>query len=97
MTGELLSQVLAVTIERKDGLPCGVCGGRHVETMRELEIDEPACTCRCCHGALVEMVEADCPDLITTRAGVGIVTAAAFGEAVRRMEAEVASLEGDAA
>jgi len=41
--------------------------------------------------------EADYPDLITTRGGVRVVTAAAFNEVLRGMEAEIASLERDAA
>ena len=96
MTGQRLPDILAAKIERKDGLPCGGCGGHHVESMQELESSEH-CTCRCCHGALVEVFEADYPDLIITRGGVRVVTAAAFDEMLRRMEAEIASLEKDAA
>jgi hypothetical protein len=95
MTGERLPEILAATIERKDGLPCGACGGRHVESMNELENGEPACTCQCCHDALVEMIEADFPDLVTTRGGVRIVTQAAFDEAIRRMKGEIVSMEFD--
>ncbi len=93
MIGERLPDILATTIERKDGLPCGRCGGHHVETAEELLSAEVACTCRCCHGALAEMIEADYPDLVTTRGGVRVVTQAAFAEMIRRLEAEVASLE----
>jgi hypothetical protein len=96
MSGGRLSEILATTIERKDGLPCGCCGGRHVESKQET--GEQACKCRCCgYGGLAELLEADFPDLITTRGGVRVVTEAAFAEATRRLEAEIASLESDAA
>lgn len=94
---DCLSDILAATIERKDGLPCGCCGGHHVETVQELESVERACTCRCCHGAHAESFAADFPDLVTTRGGVRVVTEAAFAEGLRRMEAEIAALEKDAA
>ncbi len=97
LTPEPLSAILATRIEREDGLPCGRCGGCHVETWREMESAEHPCTCWCCHGALVEMVEGQYPDLITTVDGVRVVTNAAFGEAIRRIEAEIASLERVAA
>jgi|ERR1039458_7177123 hypothetical protein len=97
MIGERLPEILAVTIERKDRLPCGVCGGHHVESMKELESSEHPCTCRCCHGPLVEQIAADFPDLVTTRGGVRVITAAAMNEAIRRMEAQIAQLEGDIA
>jgi hypothetical protein len=98
MTGERLPEILAATIERKDGLPCTVCGGRHVESKHELEGGEHACICRCCgYGGLADLFEADFPDLIAVRGGVRIVTEAAMAEALRLMEAEIASLEKDAA
>jgi hypothetical protein len=97
MTGERLPEILAAEIERKDRLPCGGCGGRHVESMKELKDSDQPCTCRCCHGALVEMIEADFPDAITTRGSVRVVTQAAVNESIRRMEAEIASLEKGAA
>lgn len=86
-----------MTIEREDGLPCGCCGGRHVQTANELKSEEHPCMCPCCHGALAELVEADFPDLVTTRGGVRVITENALREAIRRMEAEIASLERDAA
>lgn len=92
MAGEIAG-VLAATIERKDGLPCGCCSGRHVESKQELDSDEQACICRCCgYGGLAEMFEADFPDLITTRGGVRVVTQAAVEESIRRMEAEISAL-----
>jgi hypothetical protein len=98
MTGERLSEILAAKIERKDGLPCACCGGRHVESREELKTGEQACVCRCCgYGGLAELFEADFPDLITVRGGVRVVTEAAMAEALRRLEAEIASLEKDAA
>ncbi len=92
MTGQRLPDMVAAKIERKDGLPCGGCGGHHVESMKELESSEHPCTCRCCHGALVEMVEAHFPDLVTTCEGARVVSAAAFAEMIRRLEAEIASM-----
>ncbi len=97
MIGVQLSEIIAVTIERDGGLPCGGCGGQHVETMQEWERCEHPCTCRCCIGVLDELIEAEYPDLITTRGGVRVVTRAAFHEMLRRMEAEIGSLEKDAA
>jgi hypothetical protein len=88
-----LSDNLATSIERKDGLPCGRCGGRHVETRQELESVEAVCTCPCCHGPWGEMFETEYPDLITTRGGLRVITQAAFDEAIRRMEAEIGWLE----
>ena len=96
MTGTRFSEILATTIERKDGLPCGRCGGRHVETVEELRRAETVCSCPCCHSPWVEEFEADFPDLITIRDGVRVVTQAALDEAIRRMEADIASLERDA-
>jgi hypothetical protein len=93
MTQGRLPDILAAKIERKDQLPCGCCGGRHVETVQELDSAEPPCTCRCCHRPWGEMFEADFPDLITIRGGVRVVTEAAMHEAIRRMEAEIAQLE----
>jgi hypothetical protein len=94
----LLSETMAVTFEREGRLPCGRCGGRHVESMEELESGEEACICRCCgYGELWELFEADFPDLIITRGGVRVVTHAAVEESIRRLEAKIASLEGDAA
>jgi hypothetical protein len=92
-----LPDILATTIERKDDLPCGRCGGRHVETLQELERTEMACACPCCHGPWGKMFEADFPDLIITRGGVRVVTQAAFDEMLRRLEAEIAQLERDIA
>jgi hypothetical protein len=63
--------------------------------MQEMASVERACTCRCCHGAHAESLAADFPDLVTTRGGVRIITEAALNEAIRRMEAEIASLEGE--
>ncbi len=97
MTGPNLADIVAVTIERKAGLPCGGCGGRHIETVQELESVETVCTCPCCHGPWGEMFEADFPDLVITRGGARVITEAAMNEAIRRMEAEIASLERDAA
>lgn len=88
-----LPESLATTIERMDGLPCGRCGGRHIETVQELESVETVCACPCCHGPWGEVFEARFPDLITTRHAVRVVTAAAMDEAIRRMEAEFNSLD----
>lgn len=93
MTGECLSEILAVAIERKDGLPCGRCSGRHIETVQELESVQTICTCPCCHGPWGVMFEAEFPDLIVTRGGVRVITQPAMAEAIRRMEAEIASIE----
>jgi len=94
MAGERLPEILAAKIERKDELPCGRCGGRHVKTMHdELESGEQACLCRCCHGAFAEWFEADFPDLIISRGGVRVITVTALNEAIRRMEAEIALLD----
>jgi hypothetical protein len=88
-----LSEIIAVTIERESGLPCDSCGGRHVETMQELEGEPTACTCRCCYGVWGELVAAEHPDLVITCGGVRVITEAAFAEVLCRLEAEVASLE----
>jgi len=61
--------------------------------VQELESAEDACRCPCCCGAWVELFEAEDPDLITTRGGVRVVTEAAIAETIRRLEAEIASLE----
>jgi len=98
MAGGRLPEILAAQIERKDELPCGICGGRHVKTMQEeLESGERVCLCRCCQGAFAERFVADFPDLIITRGGVRVITEAALNEAIRRMEAEIARLERDIA
>jgi hypothetical protein len=93
VTPECLPAILAMTIEREDGLPCGCCGGRHVGTAQELNSEEHPCACWCCHGALADVIEADFPDLVTTSGGVRIITQAACEEAIRRMEKEIVSME----
>jgi hypothetical protein len=92
-----LTELLAATIERTDGLLCGACGGRHVASVAELErADDRVCRCECCRGVvhkhLVDHIEAEHPDLIATRGGHRVVTAAAMSELMRRMRADVASL-----
>jgi small ligand-binding sensory domain FIST len=93
MAGSRLSEILALTIERKDALLCGCCGGHHVETVQELSGVQRACSCTCCHGPWFESFEADFPDLIITRGRDRVITQAALEEAIRRMEAEIASRE----
>ena len=93
-----LPSVLAATIERRAGLECGDCGGRHLTTTAELHEAAGACRCECCRSVwdawCVDLFTRQHADLITTtRSGQRIVTRAAFLEARRRMEAELAELE----
>lgn len=97
MIGERLPDTLATTIEREGGLSCGCCGGHHVETMQEWRTCEHPCLCRCCNDFFGESFEADFPDLIVIRGGVHVVTEVACAEAIRRLEAEITSLEGTTA
>lgn len=93
MSGHLLVETLAATIEREDGLSCGGCGSRHVETVADLDGAGDACSCECCLGVWGASFAAEFPDLVTTRHGRRVITRAAFFEAMRRLEAEIASLE----
>ena len=97
MTGERLPEILATTIERKDGLPCGACDGRHVETLQDWRACKQPCICPCCNRAFGASFAAEHPDPITIRGGVRVITEAAIEESIRRLEAEIASLEKDGA
>jgi hypothetical protein len=97
VTPECLPAILAMTIEREDGLPCGCCGGRHVETMQEWRTCEHPCLCRCCDSLFGEWFESEFPDLVTIRGRVHVITEVACAQAISRLEAEPTSLEEDAA
>jgi hypothetical protein len=90
--------VAAATIERRGDLPCGGCGGRHVSTGAEYKSTEDPCRCECCIDAgresLGEWIEAEHPDLVTIQRGRRVISRAAVDEAMRRLEAEIASLDG---
>lgn len=93
----LVCSAVAATIEWRDGLRCGDCGGRHVASAVELNGADDACRCQCCRGICDELfvawLEREHPDLLTIRRGVRVVTRTAFVEARRRAVAELASLE----
>jgi len=93
----LASIAAAATIEHRGGLPCGVCGGRHVSTGAEYNSTEDPCRCECCLAAaresLGEWIEAEHPDLVTIQPGQRVISRAAVDEAMRRLEDELASLD----
>jgi len=90
-----LATVVAAEVERKGGLPCGLCGGRHISTVEEWRSDGNSCTCLCCQHVLAESLAADFPDLVSRHHGRPFLSQTAVDEAVRRMEAELAAPDSD--
>lgn len=90
-----LVSALAARVEYEGALPCGHCGGHHVHTAKELDSEQHPCVCPCCHDAFAECFEAEFPDLVTQQGGRRVITEAAMTEAIRRMEAEITSMEAE--
>jgi ferredoxin len=85
----------AVLVERGAGLVCGACGALHATSADDMEVAGERCVC-CgpCSGHWAELFRRNQPDLVGAS---GVITRAAFDEAMRRLDVEIARMDAEIA
>ena len=88
---------VARSLEKRAGLPCGVCELPHPSSAEDIEIDKARCDCECCVAPWADWVEHHIPLADRARLVTQADVDDAIGAEIGRVDAEIARLEAEEA